>query len=270
MSIRAVNRAQPLHRLAGSPVVGYPLLMAWQRGWLPAPRTGGVVRLKDGRLFRLDLADRTQRTMYLGLFEPEETKLVSEILKPGDVFVDVGAHVGWFATLAALRVGPAGHVIACEPYPPNAARLRRNLAENACGNVEVVSDALGDSGGTLRLAGGDSGSVTAVDWGQSGHVSVPMSTLDAVAAGMGEIALLKMDVEGWEPHVLRGASNTLARTNTVLIEINRPALARGGSSPEDVVALLRMSGFTRFVAVAERGLRRLRGADVHNLLATRS
>lgn len=271
MSAGTGSRARPVYRAAGSPLVGYPLLLAWQRGWLPVPRSAGLARLKDGRLLHCDLRDRTQRTMFLGLFEPEETKLVRASLRPGDVFVDVGAHIGWFTTLAARRVGAAGRVLACEPFPRNAAGLRQNLAENGCDNVDLVSSALGSSAGTLRLAGGDSGSITAVDWAQHDGIEVPMTTLDAVtrAAGLGNIALLKVDVEGWEPQVLGGGPVTLARTSRVLIEINRPALARAGYGPDDLIVLLRQSGFTTFVTLAERGLRRLRRADVTNLLATR-
>jgi FkbM family methyltransferase len=270
MSIGTTGAAHALYRSASSQIVGYPLLMAWQRGWLPVPRSEGTARFKDGRLLSFDLGDRTQRTMYLGLFEPEETSLVQEILRPGDVFVDVGAHVGWFATLAARRVGPAGRVLACEPYPPNAARLRQNLARNQCENVQIVGAAVGSVAGTLNLAaGGDSGSVTALDWAQDDRISVPVLTLDDVTEGQENIALIKVDVEGWEPHVLRGACSTLSRTQRVLIEINRPALSKAGSSQDELVSLLRQSGFVNFRRVAATGLRRLRRSEVGNLLASR-
>ena len=74
-----------------SSVVGYPLLVSWQKGWLRAPRGRDEVRLRDGRTLLCDLSDSTQRTMALGLYEPAETRVVTEILKPGDTFIDVGA-----------------------------------------------------------------------------------------------------------------------------------------------------------------------------------
>jgi FkbM family methyltransferase len=259
------------YRLAAYPLVGYPLLLCWLKGWLPVPQADVQARLKDGRLLQFCLSDRTQRTMWLGLFEPAETRLVSGLLQPGDVFVDVGAHVGWFTTIAARRVGPGGQVLACEPYPENAAALRTNLALNGVHNVLLVESALGDRPGTLRLRkGSDSGGVTALEWSAGGEADVPMITLDEMASSVAEIRLLKIDVEGWESHVLRGAAGTLRRSGYVLIEINRPALEEAGSSPGELLDLLRSTGFTSFVTVGQTGFRRLHRDDrVVNVLASR-
>lgn len=268
-------RSRLAYRMAASPAVGYVLILCWLKGWLPRPQGNATAHLKDGRLLRCQLADKSQRTMYLGLFEPYETRLLQELLNPGDTFVDVGAHIGWFTTIAARRVGEAGQVVAFEPYEANAVMLRENLAQNDCTNVQVVEMALGSQLGTLTLArgGGDSGGVTAVDWHSlrgSPRVEVPVTTLDHVAGDLGIVALMKIDVEGWESHVLRGAAKMLSRTRSVLIEINRPALAKAGSSPEELFGILRSAGFARFRPVVQGGLRRiLRRAEVSNVLATR-
>jgi FkbM family methyltransferase len=259
------------YRLATYPLIGYPLLLCWLKGWLPVPQADVPVCLNDGRLLELRLSDRTQRTMWLGLFEPSETRLVTELLLPGDVFVDVGAHVGWFTTIAARCVGPDGQVIACEPYPENAAALRKNLALNGMQNVLVVESALGDQPGTLHLRkGSDSGAVTALDWSTGGDEDVPMTTLNDMVSSVGAINLLKIDVEGWESHVLRGGAETLRRTANVLIEINRPALEEAASSPGELFDFLRSTGFTSFVTVSQTGFRRLHHDDrVVNVLASR-
>lgn len=253
------------------PVLGYPLLLSWKKGWLPAPQRTAQVRLRDSRTLRCDLSDFTQRTMALGLFEPAETRIVKEILKPGDTFIDVGAHIGWFTTIASRQVGPDGTVIACEPYPPNAAVLRENLALNGARNVRLVEMALGGEPGELSLTqASDSGSVTAVGWGRGHNITARMTTLDEVATEAPVIALLKMDVEGWEPHVLRGGSATFRRARHVLFEINKPALEKAGSSPDEVYSLLRDAGFVTFVPVAQPGLRRLISNDrLVNVLASR-
>jgi FkbM family methyltransferase len=261
-----------LYRILTIPVVGYALLACWRSGWLPRPRRDALAVLKDGRRLQCRLADRTQRTMYFGLFEPSETRLLKELLKPGDTFIDVGAHIGWFTTAASGCVGEAGTVIAFEPYPANAAVLAGNLTRNRCANVRVVEAAVGSLNGgkvTLAAAGGDSGAVTALDWAHDGRVEVPVVTLDEFAAGLGSVALLKVDVEGWEAHVLKGAAQTLQRTGHVMIEINRTALRKAGSSPDEIAGLLRQAGFTGLVPVGERGLRRLRGGPVSNALAVR-
>lgn len=260
--VRCAARTSPL---------GYLCLVGWQLAWLPTPRGHSVVRLRDGRVLRCDLSDRTQRTMYLGLFEPAETRLVASILQPGDVFIDIGAHIGWFTTLAARRVGPDGQVVACEPYPSNAAALRANVALNRADNVRVVELAMGSQAGTLSLAsvGGESGGVTALDWAHDGRIDVPMTTLDAIAAGVNNIALIKLDVEGWEPRVLGGAVDALSRTRHVLMEINGPSLRAAGSSKAEVLELLRDRGFSQIRPVVQTGLRRFHRSAVSNVLASR-
>jgi FkbM family methyltransferase len=260
-----------LYRIMTMPPVGYALLACWRSGWLPRPRRDALAVLKDGRRLQCRLADRTQRTMYLDLFEPAETRLMKELLRPGATFIDVGAHIGWFTTAGSRCVGEAGTVIACEPYPANAAMLTGNLARNECANVQLVQAAVGSQRGSLVLAavGGDSGAVTALDWAQDGRVEVAVLTLDELAAALGPVTLLKVDVEGWEAHVLKGAVETLPRTEYVLIEINRTALKRAGSSPEEIFGLLRQAGFTGIVPIAEPGLRRLRRGPVSNALAVR-
>ena len=252
-----------------TPAIGYPLLLAWQKGWLPAPSGVARARQKDGRTLRCDLSDRTQRTMYLGLFEPGETRLVSQLLGPGDLFIDVGAHIGWFTTMAARRVQASGRVIACEPYPANATALRENLRINETDNVQVVEAAISHGEGTLRLAKGpDSGSVTALDWARDDPAEVPMLTLDELTKDATDVRLLKVDVEGWEAHVLQGATQTLRRTANVLIEINRPALKKSGSAPEEILQLLRLSGFTAFREVPRLGVRRFAPpSEITNVLA---
>lgn len=253
------------------PGAGYPLLLSWQRGWIRPPQGISEVLLKDGRTLRCDLADSTQRTMALGLFEPAETRLVTELLQPGSTFIDIGAHIGWFTTIASRQVGSDGAVIACEPFPANAAALEANLALNKAQNVRLVGMALGSQPGELSLApAGDSGGITALDWGQGERVTASVTTLDEIATEMPAITLVKIDVEGWEPHVLRGGSATLQRTNYVLIEINKPALKKAGSSADELYSLLRDAGFTAFSPVAARGIRRLLPDDqLFNVLARR-
>ncbi len=265
------DRVSGFYRLATIPAIGYSLLLCWQKGWLPTPAGFRQARLRDGRRLRCQLSDRTQRTMFLGLFEPSETDLVADLLGPGDTFIDVGAHIGWFSTLASTIVHPSGHVIACEPYPTNAAALRENLTLNGATNVQVAEMALGSEIGVLCLAmAGDSGDVTALDWARKGRVEVAMTTLDEIAADTASVKLLKMDVEGWEAHVLKGGSKTLARTGNVMIEINRPALKEASASPDEIFDLLRQAGFNNFRVLPQTGLRRLSRSDgVTNILATR-
>ena len=134
----------------------------------------------------------------------------------------------------------------------------------------VIHPPLGSQVGTLRLGrvAGESGWVTAPDWARDGRVEVAMTTLDAAVADVKDVALVKLDVEGWQC-VLEGAVETLARTHHVLIEINGPSLRAAASSPAEVFELRRDRGFSRFRPVARTGLRRLHRSPVSNVLASR-
>ena len=209
--------------------------------------------------------------MFLGLFEPSETDL--DLLT---CWVPVTLSLMWAPISAGLARSlqrlciPSGHVIACEPYPANAA-APENLTLNGATNVQVAEMALGSESGVLCLAmAGDSGDVTALDWARKGRVEVAMTTLDEIAADTASVHSLKMDVEGWEAHVLKGGSKTLARTGNVMIEINRPALKEASASPDEIFDLLRQAGFNNFRVLPQTGLRRLSRSDgVTNILATR-
>jgi len=252
---------------------GYPLLLCWRKNWIPTPHGVATTSLRDGRTLKCQLADRTQRTMYMGLFEPAETRLVKELLLPGDVFIDIGAHIGWYTTIGSKLV-EGGSVIAFEPYPANALTLQENLHLNHCANVLVVETALGEQSGTTFIASssGDSGSVTALSWARDGRTEVPVITLDEIDVNIdfGPAALVKIDVEGWESHVLGGARKTLSRAKRVLVEINLPALEEAGSSKEEIFDLLRNCGFTNFFHISEGGVRRFSSNAVSNVLATKA
>jgi FkbM family methyltransferase len=260
------------YRMLASGVVGYPFILSWRQGWLRSPHGDATATLPDGRLLTCQLDDATQRTMYLGLFDPAETRLIGEILSGGDTFVDVGAHIGWFSTLGSKCVGSTGRVVAFEPYESNISALKVNLRQNDCTNVQVVESALGSQTGTLTVSrpGGDSGAVTALDWSNEGGTEVAVVTLDDVNELPGDVTLMKIDVEGWEPHVLRGARETLSRTTYVIFEINSAAIAKAGSSQEEILELLRSAGFASFLEITEGGLRRFVRSPVSNVLALRS
>ena len=219
--------------------------MAWRRGWLPVPRVHVRSRQADGTILRCDLADRTQRAMWLGGFEREESMLVTRLLGDGMTFVDVGAHIGWFTMLAGAAVGPAGRVFAFEAFPPNVVGLRTNVELNHLKSVKVYAVAASDQPGILELgiqAGSDTGSVTAGPRAAVGIVAVGAVKLDDVLPADVLVHLMKIDVEGLELSVLRGANEVLGRTQAVLIEVNRGALRANGTDAEEVVRALDAHG----------------------------
>lgn len=199
----------------------------------------------------LDLSDSIQRNIYLGTYEPGETQEVRRWLKPGMTFVDAGANVGYFTALAATCVGPTGRLFSCEPQPDSFRRLTAMLERNALSQVRAFPWGLSSDEGEVSLylapeAGGDQ-NATMVPHAGARTITVQVRTLDACARewAVERIDLLKIDVEGHEPKVFRGAAQLLAerRIRAILCEFNDFWLTRAGSSAAELYAELRRFGF---------------------------
>ena len=152
-----------------------------------------------------------------------ELRLLSRLLRPGDVFVDCGANIGLFTVWGAELVGSRGTVIACEPVPDTFRRLEENCALNdIVDRVRLVNRAVAaEDGLEVRLAG-DAHNVMSIAASSEivGQLATTI-TIDRVVEGSLEVAGLKVDVEGYELATLRGGEETIARSKPwILIEFN--------------------------------------------------
>lgn len=152
--------------------------------------------------------------MRKGQFEPEETGLLLRALAVSDVFVDVGANIGFYACLACHS---GKHVIAIEPQPKNLKLLRKNLLANGYRDADIVTMGVADKPGTARLYGpSGTGASIIPGWAHQYtgyHFDIELTTLDAVLDNRypGKRLLIKVDVEGAEYPVLNGAAAVLDR-----------------------------------------------------------
>jgi FkbM family methyltransferase len=162
-----------------------------------------------GALMNCNLSDWIQSHIFhFGIWEPEISHLVSRILKADDVFVDIGANVGYDSLLGSSLVGPQGRVIAIEPSPTTFAKLKENIALNKSTNICAVNVAVSDSVGALDLfdvSEDNCGAATTLAR-RGGKL---IATVDALPLAhiltpseMGSIRLIKIDVEGAEPMIL--------------------------------------------------------------------
>jgi FkbM family methyltransferase len=200
-----------------------------------------------GYQVRLDLKDFIQRSIYLGVFEPEETRLMKGHLRAGMVFVDVGANVGFYSLLAA-SVGC--RVYAFEPSPYASARLKETIRQNQIENITVIESALSEEAGLKNLYVGKTGrnhTPTMVKNEGGTPITVSVQQLDTYARkhGISRIHLMKVDVEGFELNVLRGAHELLeqGRISAILCELNDPWLKMNGSSSRQLYEMLLDFGF---------------------------
>ena len=211
-----------------------------------APRTYASPR--PGIRLPVDLRDRIQRYMWAGCFEIENLRLLSRRLQPGAVFVDIGAHIGFFTVLAAELVGPCGQVHAVEPDPA----LFRQLQANTAGLPQVRLHELaisGRSGPVIFRRGtrGESGWGTLIDVPGRQCQEVRSRTLDQWVAENEELAridFIKIDAEGSEPAILAGGQATLSSWRPgLLLEDNEPLLRHEGASAEAIVGRLEGLGY---------------------------
>jgi FkbM family methyltransferase len=215
------------------------------------------VQVEPGVTMLLDPNDSVSSTILAcGEWEPKTWHALEQHLPPGGTFVDVGAHIGWYSLKAAKAVGPKGRVIAVEPNQETLLRLRDNIrASGASAVVAVAPVACSDSETTLKFyaasrANTGESSLSATDASQAGAVAasypVRARRLDDIVreVGVARVDAVKIDVEGAEFLVLKGAVETLARYRpVVVVELADRQLKSMGTSVEEVKAFLRTHGY---------------------------
>jgi FkbM family methyltransferase len=184
-----------------------------------------VAHLPWGLPLQVSLSDAIGYSILVGgVFDPCVTETFHRLIDPGDLVVDVGANIGYLTSMAAVRAGAGGAVIAYEPHP----RVFEMLAQNVSlwdprpdlAPVEIHQTAMSDRAGTGALAAGplfDANMGLAVlhteatpSTADADLHDVTVQQLDEVIADR-PVGLLKIDVEGHEPQVLRGARGLLER-----------------------------------------------------------
>jgi len=157
-----------------------------------------------------------------GLYEPFEETLLLSALNQGDSVIDIGANIGVYTLQMAQKVGKYGKVYAIEPEPHNIKILERNIAENKFSQVEVLPFALSNkqSRTKLYLSYDNFGDHRIYDGDyvrKRKTISVVAKTLDSLLyKKTGNISVMKIDTQGYEPFVIEGAQKILQREKPIL------------------------------------------------------
>jgi len=187
--------------------------------------------------------------VYTGLLEFEDMSFLLHVLRPGDLFADIGANVGVYTILAAKNAG--ANVVSFEPIPSTFHRLQRNVGANkVAGQVELKCYAVGEKAETLRFTE-SLGAVNHVvgvgeTVGDQTVIEIPVRSIDELLNGSQPV-LFKIDVEGFEWPALLGARQHLASSSLkgIIIELNGNG-GRYGFADEQIHQLLRSFGFSSY------------------------
>ena len=211
-------------------------LIAWGQRYLGfnAP----LLRLESGLVVEYSPAvagDVLLRDLLLtGSFEPKHTDIIGELLSVGGVFIDVGANIGYFSLIAASIVGPSGRVYAFEPMEEIYRILCKNIFLNRFDNVEAKNLACFSSPGEMVMERDEDSGKSHLSPVKAGNTkAVFLTTLDDFVrdANLQRIDYIKIDAEGSDLEVLKGAHRTIERFRpAVLVELDHLSLFGGTRS----------------------------------------
>jgi FkbM family methyltransferase len=247
--------------LAGSAL--FRVLRALAR--IRQPTSGGLLTFHDSTApysLTIDLLDfeSFNHTLDLWLLGCDESRMLSALFAPGDVFVDIGANLGLFSLQAASLGGTHSKVFSFEPQPRSAAALRSSANANGLDTISVIEMVVraveGDVPFFIPATGSGVGSLSREHASQASgarEVIRQSISLDAFFSfnSTDRVDLIKIDVEGFEADVLKGAKGTLRRFSPIVwFEVNPAALRAAGHTQDDGIQILESCGYCRFFDVA--------------------
>ena len=235
---------------------GFPKSWIWQHigyRYVFGRRYTTIVRTSFGAEMECSMKDLIQRhIMFFGVWEPNLTAFLQRRLSAGDVFIDLGANVGYFTLLASQLVGETGAVVAIEAAPHIFRRLQENLIRNNVANARTVEAAVAATPGTADLYSGDPGNLGATTMVAScGYERVAQVAADQIdrlvtAKEFSRARLIKIDIEGAEMPPLMALLElvpVLRDDVEIIVELSSHSLLEAGNSVAEIVGTFEQAGF---------------------------
>ena len=237
----------------------------WRLRW-KVKKKPWELHLWDGSRIAVPKSGSGALIYYMGCSEPELTAFLKRILKPGMIFFDVGAHIGEYVVVGATTVAPDGEVHAFEPDERNFNLLQNNVKMNNLSNVVLNFTAVYEEDTTLELIKTQEPSTSHI----ISNMLVKPESLQIVQAitldnyinnkGIDRVDVLKVDVEGAELFVLRGAQTLLDKPKwkapIVIFEYSQANCKRFGYHPDDIIEFLKSKEYIIWVLKDNGTLRR--------------
>lgn len=212
--------------------------------------------LEPGVKIRCYLDGLISKLIYIEQFEQTEINFIRKFIRAGDIFLDIGANIGFHTLIAAKKTGSAGKVYAFEPFPNTFNRLTENVLLNNLQNVEAIPLALSNAVGKQSFYsfkdGMDAFNSFAPILEQTSYdkIDVHATTLNAFISNLpveliSKISLIKIDVEGWEIPVLEGGYDLLAKPDApdLLVEFTEQNAQAAGRKCSDLFSLGERLGY---------------------------
>jgi FkbM family methyltransferase len=205
-----------------------------------------------------------QQLFWYGYYEKELGDMIKMCLKPGDVFLDIGANIGYF-TLLAANSEPTSKVISFEPVKGLFQKLEENISINSFKNITAFNIAVGEINEETELFISGPNNSGMSSFRQPENYSgkkeiVKVVTIDSwfKTARLSKIDLIKLDVEGSELAALKGTQETLQNFKPLIIaEVNPETLASFSLTPGDIYGYLNKLNFDGFTISEKEGLKRV-------------
>jgi FkbM family methyltransferase len=213
-------------------------------------KNGEVIKNIQGSKMILNLNDVgiSRELACYGVHESNSTAEVKKVIKPGMKILEVGANIGYYALMETMLAGPTGHLYAMEPSPFNFELLTRNLKLNGLKNYDLYKTAAGSVVGKAKfLLSGRSNLSTFIEREDltGEEVDVDVIRLEDFLKDK-QVDFIRMDVEGYEGEILKGAEGALSSGNKpkyFFIEIHSDLLHKKKSSCRDIVNFLKKYGY---------------------------
>ncbi|MFQ5977033.1 MAG: FkbM family methyltransferase [Candidatus Heimdallarchaeota archaeon] len=234
-----------------------------------------IVEVQGNKMY-LDPKDSLNLS-YWGVHEPFETEVIRQIVKKGDMVIDIGAHIGYYTLILAKLVGEKGKVLAFEPDPCNFSLLKKNVEINDFHNVILEQKAISNKTGKIQLFMSEVHSAMHRIYKSSifkdFHLSIEIEAIrldDYFNSNERKIDFIKIDVEGAELSVLQGMESILQKNDQMklMIEYAPLSFVDFGFKPIKLLELLRKTGFKLF-DVSERE-KRIKPTNISKLIETYS
>ncbi len=187
-----------------------------------------------------------------GVREQHTVNILQKILKQGDVFLDVGAHEGFFSVVASKLVGKKGRVIAIEPQKRLQKLIAKNLELNSCSNVTVLPVAVADYTGDGQFYNYPNVNTGASSLHRTTFYLLPKQKVKIITlldvfnqVGLNYIDVVKIDIEGGEYNAIFGSKKVFAdkKIGSIIIEFHPRALLKQGKSKEQIIRFLMENGY---------------------------